>query len=1344
MGAHGFRLTVVACLCGLACVFGSGMVSGVAGAAELGAFQIGSTETHGSFSEGEAAGRISVPTGVAVNDDLSSLLYGDLYVTDRGNNRIDRFAGSGAFQLAWGWGVNNGAAELQTCTTSCQRGAEQSPATGAIASYFPPGAIAVDSDPLSTSAGDVYLAEAGGELNRVEKFTASGEFLLMFGGGVNETTSGDICLAGEKCRPGARGASNGEFTFEAANQNVAVGPGGLVYVGDRTRVQVFEPSGAWKETISLSGLSSVGAVTALAVDASGDVFVKDSEAAGVHEFGPGGVEKGTVFDASSTFVTSIAVDGSGDLFVGDSSGGAYNGFHVLKYNIASGNEVGDFGSNTVRGGGTQEINAEPLQGPAELFHYNDMAFSEASGSGDLYVSEYYDVTDKTLKHRQYSSVWALPVPPPGPAIASESATPGPKGSVSLEAVVNPDGNETSYHFEYASEADFTKVVGGKACEWSCASSTPVGVLAAGLIDRSVSARATGLPISSVYRYRVLASNSESSKGPAAGPGQTFETLPAAYLETEYVTDVASTSATIDAGVNPLGSNTEYRVEYGTSTAYEHVATGSAGEGVFGELVSSHLQELSASTTYHYRVVLVNGLGTVEGPDRTFTTQRAGGELTLPDGREWELVSPPNKKGALIEPFELDQIQAASDGSGITYLTEGTHVGENPQAKITLSQVLSRRGAGGWRSEDVTLPTSISALSEGHGPLVLFAIHTEYKLFSNDLSSAAAEPQERGTPPLSPEATERTLYLRNDLNGSYTPLVSPGNVPPGTKFGGEGDPNLQMEFLAATPDLGHVMFRSPLALTPGAPAAGPDAPVTGVYEWGEGRLQLVSVDPNGTPTIGLLGGQSSPGEGPGGSVARAMSNDGRLVAWTSGDPYAARSSGTREYGALYVRDTVEGKTVRVGGPRALLQTMSSDGSQIFYLEDGDLYQFNYGTGAQTDLTSGHGAGEPSAGVKELVVGASEDGSHVYFVATGVLASGAVGGQDNLYLAHEEGTGWAVTYIATLSREDEPDWSAKGFYSSPALPDVTSRVSPDGRYVTFMSNRSLTGYDNTDAYSGQPDEEVYLYDATAGSLVCASCNPTGARPVGVLDTSQFGAPNYLLVDRVAAWNQNASRSAGDVRYNHWLAGSIPAWDYMGGSNVTTYQPRFLSDSGRLFFNSPDALVPQDTNGLEDVYEYEPVGVGDCTAASGTFSARSDGCVNLLTSGTSGVESVFLDASENGNDAFFVTASKLTAADYDTSYDVYDAHVCSAAVPCAATPVSPPPCTSGDSCKAAPAPQPEIFGPAPSATFSGTGNVVEEAKKSVVKHKVKTKRRRSKRKRSKARRSRISTAASRKGKR
>jgi hypothetical protein len=124
---------------------------------------------------------------------------------------------------------------------------------------------------------------------------------------------------------------------------------------------------------------------------------------------------------------------------------------------------------------------------------------------------------------------------------------------------------------------------------------------------------------------------------------------------------------------------------------------------------------------------------------------------------------------------------------------------------------------------------------------------------------------------------------------------------------------------------------------------------------------------------------------------------------------------------------------------------------------------------------------------------------------------------------------------------------------------------------------------------------------------------------------------------------------------------------------------------------------------VYQYEPAGSGGANGcASATFNAHTGGCVDLISSGQSAFESAFMDASENGNDVFFLTSDRLTAADIDTGYDVWDAHVCSASSSCTAPPVSPPPC-SEESCKGAASPQPELFGAPPSATFSGAGNVI-----------------------------------------
>jgi hypothetical protein len=632
MVARRLSLSIVVVLCGLTCAFGAGLAPSVARATEFG-------------ESGENSGQFNGPFGVALDHTT-----GDVYVPDRNNHRIDKFDGSGDFLLAWGWDVNSLAPsqELQTCTPACQAGTG-GPGAGQFAGEGPQGVAVDNNDPLTdTSAGDVYVVDWEGF--RVEKFTASGEFLLMFGGGVNEA-GGDVCLAGEKCKDGTNGGADGQFEWAYGSDGViAVGPEGRVYVGDQARVEVFEPSGVWRENISLAGLSSTGKVTALAVDSAGDVFVTDEEVAGVREFEPSGVEKPTQYDAGSTTIEAVTLDAAGDVFVADSNGG----FHVLKYDSA-GKELDSFGLKT----------ATSTRG---------VAFSDALG--ELYVS-----------NASESNVWILPVPGPGPWVepGSESSIPGLRGTATLEATVNPEGNETTYRFEYGSSASY-------------GSSTAAVSIGSSFEGQLATAHLTGLTPGATYHYRVVATDSQNHT--VSGPDQTVTPEPPALLEGPWSADVASTSATLSARIDPLGASTEYRLEYGTSASYEHVVTGNVGEGMSYVPISVHLQELETGKTYHYRVVTHNEVGTVESTDHSFTTQSAGGELALPDNRAWELVSPPNKKGALIEPFagQSGYIQAASDGSGIVYVSVGPAVGENPVGKAIFSHVLSKRSTDGWTSK----------------------------------------------------------------------------------------------------------------------------------------------------------------------------------------------------------------------------------------------------------------------------------------------------------------------------------------------------------------------------------------------------------------------------------------------------------------------------------------------------------------------------------------------------------------------------------------------------------------------------------------------------------------------
>ena len=445
--------------------------------------------------------------------------------------------------------------------------------------------------------------------------------------------------------------------------------------------------------------------------------------------------------------------------------------------------------------------------------------------------------------------------------------------------------------------------------------------------------------------------------------------------------------------------------------------------------------------------------------------------------------------------------------------------------------------------------------------------------------------------------------------------------------------------------------------------------------------------------------------------------------------APSSSGRRSTDQhLYVRDTVTEETLQLDLPQpgaeregpdtpadATFDTASVDGSRVFFTDtqrltpdsragefdsvpEPDLYV--------AELSGGRSPGSPlSATLRDLtpegingesadiqaekgrsagVLGASEDGSYVYFVANSALAPGASRGycspeenerppgtSCNLYVSHYSAGEWSTKFIAALSDEDPPDWGEIG--EGGALDFTTSRVSPNGRYLAFMSDASLTGYDNEDVTSESPgerlDEEVYLYDASSERLVCASCNPSGARPAGVLDLGFEGELTEegegLVADRLGIWSPAYSELA-----DHWLAGSVPGWTPLG-QNFANYQSRYLSNSGRLFFNSPDHLVPAATSPEEKVYEYEPSGVGSCHSEGG--------CVGLISSPTAEHESAFLDASASGNDVFFLTRERLVQQDTDNNFDVYDARVCEPSAPCLPPPSGgSPKCESVEECR------------------------------------------------------------------
>lgn len=316
----------------------------------------------------------------------------------------------------------------------------------------------------------------------------------------------------------------------------------------------------------------------------------------------------------------------------------------------------------------------------------------------------------------------------------------------------------------------------------------------------------------------------------------------------------------------------------------------------------------------------------------------------------------------------------------------------------------------------------------------------------------------------------------------------------------------------------------------------------------------------------------------------------------------------------------------------------------------------------------------------VLGASENLSRTYFISTDVLTPGEQNSMDdeaqpdepNLYL-DEEGS---LTFIATLMGGHSGDAAgsnggglaseqgAGGTYRIGSFNPRfnASRVTADGGHIAFQSRAPLTHFDNTDAESGEPDLEVFTYEA-GGTLHCVSCNRSGVRPIGRELPEAFRYPQV-------------SNSTGI-----WAAARIPGWEHpFHASNVLS------QNGGRLFFMSYTPLVSRDTNGAQDVYEWEAPGEGRCDEESSAFRDLNGGCIYLISSGESSFESEFWDASTDGRDVFFTTESSLLSQD-PGSIDLYDARVNGGV----AQPAQPAAC-EGDACQS---PPPAPNDPAPASS-------------------------------------------------
>ncbi|HEY5044596.1 MAG TPA: hypothetical protein VII53_01940 [Solirubrobacteraceae bacterium] len=580
----------------------------------------------------------------------------------------------------------------------------------------------------------------------------------------------------------------------------------------------------------------------------------------------------------------------------------------------------------------------------------------------------------------------------------------------------------------------------------------------------------------------------------------------------------------------------------------------------------------------------------------------------------------------------------------------------------------------------------------------------------------------GLRPLSGPADALNLYIR-EPDGSFAEVgpAAPASAlvdpPAGASInnvgvqiylyheghvGGQSSDLSHVLFTLATPETeGRHRYLWPFDTTGGEVAEKEEEPLPSLYEYvGVGSSEPFLVGVSGAKGSASLLSRcgTSVGSFRSREAYNAVSSDGSRVFFTPwGEDREKCGSSQPPHTELFAREEfqlgseTQFRTVAISEPskedctacntttgvtEGAFRGASEDGSKVFFTTEQELlpgdtgenlyeYDFNAPAGEKVTLVSD---GVETAEVQGVARG-SEDGSHVYFVAHGVLTNEpdrslppghqvAVAGEDNLYV-YDTSTR-QTAFVAILAASDSGDWVGEG------NDNHAVQATPDGRFLLFQSNAQLTA-DDTDTA-----QDIYRYDAQTGELVRISIGQSGFDKNG---------------------NNNANTASIRV---------VPFGQWSGPAKHSS-----MSDDGQyVFFSSSEGLTSQAINDpsgqVENVYEYH----------DGNVSLISDGQDRSRIPGTEleGAELIGTDSS--GSDVFFSTSDQLVSQDGDSFRDIYDARI-DGGFP---APSSPAAC-QGDACQGEAGPPPLLGAPS-SATFSGSGNLISAVSKPAAKPKRQSK--------------------------
>jgi hypothetical protein len=831
-----------------------------------------------------------------------------------------------------------------------------------------------------------------------------------------------------------------------------------------------------------------------------------------------------------------------------------------------------------------------------------------------------------------------------PTVAIDAPSQVTHDSVHLSGKVDPQDQETSYRFEYSTEPE----VG-----WQ--SGATQGPLAASSGEVSVSDDLTGLKPGTEYFVRLLA-ESVDGQTISAEPHPTFATEAIAPQVGPAKAQPLSTEATLSATVNPGGLQTTYRFEYGPTAAYgQSTAVRTIAAGADPVTATASLFGLLPGATYHFRIVVSNAKGTVEGADGQFTTGQAQGadscpnaairaqqdSAFLPDCRAYEMITPAEKGGGTIAWGEGKGGVGLTAYGGAAASLNGERLAYGAWVPLADGKggmpltYRAQRGATGWVSQAVS--------PRPRHPAADFLTYSiPWNWVSPDLEFGFADGSRDS---FDPTDVNGTVDIYRTGPNEETELITRGNG--AERLLGEAE-SANEAMVGVSADGRHAFFNSFAHLVPEDAERFEEegTRIFDTYDRSRGHTYLLNLTSSGE-MLNKCGSQL------GSEVAddRAISADGSKVFFQV--PYRF-ATGTHpdclKPAQLYMRVN-NTETVHVsasqrsvpdpGGVKAAAyQGATADGSAVFFssremltdeaAEGGGLYRYDTGSGGL-----------------ELILGAPEfegfqimpdfarisaDGSRVYFVSQLPVDGQGVFIDYNLFVWSGEG----VDHIAS-----SPSFEFRGEVANAISLFRLITLTPDGRHVLFASKSPLTSFDN------QGRQEVYLYDADTEELTCISCDPAGQRPSG-----------------------------STVRSN----ASFPL--------RTEERDTPISADGEVaVFQTGDRLVPGDVNNRLDVYQF------------------SDGKLSLVTPGKADVDSYLIGSGPMGNNVFFGTFDSLVGADRDGGdLDIYVARS-SGGFPEAEPAPERPPC-QGEGCQGSLATAPGQAKPT-SATVTGSGNAKERAR-------------------------------------